>query len=120
MTSLEEGMMPDQFVTKVVGVSFSPEYPTNIYRIAESVANITATCSLHRDPQNKHDENAIRVDVNGTTIGHIPRLISMILASKMDSGEKWNASVNSIVVSLENAEKPGLKINVWRENNANE
>lgn len=120
MTSYKEGMMPDQFVTKVVGVSFSPEYPTNIYRIAESVANMTAICSLHRDPQNEHDENAIRVDVNGTAIGHIPRLISMILAPKMDSGEKWNASVNAIIVSSADVEKPGLKINVWRANNANE
>lgn len=117
MTSYKEGMMPDQFVTKVVGVSFSSDYPNNIYRLAESVANMTAICSLHRDKNNEHDENAIRVDVNGATIGHIPRLISMILAPKMDSGEKWNASVNAIVVSSANVEQPGLKINVWREEN---
>lgn len=116
MTSYREGMMPDQFTTKVVGVSFSPDYPNNIYRLAESVATMTAVCSIHREPDNEHDANAIRVDVNGVTIGHIPKLIALILAPKMDAGEKWNASINAIVVSSMNVEQPGLKIDVWRDN----
>lgn len=111
--------MPEQFLTKVVGVSFSENYPNNIYALAKDVALMSALCQLVREPNNEHDENAIRVDVNGSTIGHIPRLIAIVLAPKIDGGEKWVAAVHSIVVSNENVNQPGLKINVWREENAN-
>lgn len=117
MTSQKEGMMPEQFITKVVGVSFFPDYPNNIYRLAESVANMTAVCSLRREPENEHDNNAICVDVNGETVGRIPRLISAILGPKIDAGEKWNAAIEAIIVSSANVEQPGLKINVWRDEN---
>lgn len=118
MNTYKEGMMPDQFVTKVVGVSFCDDYPNNIYAIAKDVALMTAACQLVREPNNQHDGNAIRVDVNGSTLGHLPRLISLILAPKIDRGERWIASVHSIIVSQENVNQPGLKINVWREENA--
>lgn len=118
MSTYIEGMMPEQFLTKVVGVSFSENYPNNIYALAKDVALMTAPCQLVREPDNEYDEHAIRVDVNGSTIGHIPRLIALILAPKMDKGETWVASVHSIVVSNENVNQPGLKINVWRKENA--
>lgn len=119
MTTYVEGMMPEQFLTKVVGVSFSENYPNNIYALAKDVALMKAPCHLVRDSDNEHDENAIRVVVNGSVVGHIPRLIAIVLAPRMDRGEKWVASVHSIVVSSENVNQPGLKINVWREENAN-
>jgi hypothetical protein len=107
--------MPEQFVTKVVGVSFSKDYPENIYALAKDTAVMNAPCSLVREPDNEHDENSIRVDTANGTIGHLPRLIALIMAPKLDAGEKWNASVHSIVVSSTNVNQPGLKINVWRE-----
>lgn len=119
MTSYKDGMMPEQFLTKVVGVSFAPDYPNNIYAIAKNVVSANAPCTLVREPDNEFDSNAIRVDVEGNCIGHIPKLISMVLAPKMDNGERWIASVHSIVVSSENVNQPGLKINVWREENGN-
>jgi len=113
-----ESEIPTQFLTKVVGVSFSSNYPENIFAIAEQVAMGTAICELVREPKNIHDKNSIRVDVNGVAIGHLPRLIAMILAPNIDSGHKWLSDIHSIVISNENMNQPGLKINVWREQNA--
>lgn len=110
--------LPSQFVTKVVGVSFSDNYPNNIYGLAQSIAVTGAPCILIREPENVHDNNAIRVDANNTTIGHLPKLIALILAPQIDAGEIWLASARSIVVSKDNMNKPGLKITVWRQENA--
>lgn len=112
-------MMPSQFVTKVVGVTFSEDYPSNIYSLAQNLAVKNESCDLVREPDNQHDANSIRVDVHGKTVGHVPRLISMVLAPKIDKGENWRASVHSIVVSNENVNQPGLKIYVWRDEDGN-
>lgn len=112
-------MMPSQFVTKVVGVTFSDNYPSNIFSLAQDIAMMDASCDLVREPENEHDTNSIRVDIKGQTIGRIPRIIALVLAGKIDAGEKWRASVHSIVVSRENASQPGLKINVWRDEDGN-
>lgn len=112
-------MMPSQFVTKVVGVTFSENYPDNIYALAQDMALMDTSCDLVREPQNEHDANSIRVEVKGKTIGHIPRIIALVLAGKIDAGEKWRASLHAIVISNENASQPGLKINVWRDEDGN-
>ncbi len=109
--------LPNQFVTKVVGVSFSNDYPNNIYALAKDIVINGAPCELVREPENIHDKNAIRVDANNTTIGHLPRLIAMVLAPQIDVGEAWFAAARSIVVSKDNVNKPGLKISVWRQDN---
>jgi len=112
-------VLPKQFVSKVVGVTFCDGYPDNIYSLAQDVALSQASCQLVRDPQNKHDPNAICVNVNGLLIGHLPRLIAVGLAPKIDSGEVWLASIDSIVVAGENFDKPGVKISVWKDENGN-
>lgn len=111
--------MPDQFVTKIAGISFSQDYPDNVYLLAQDLALGDVRCDLVREPDNSHDLNAIRVEVKGATLGHIPRLISMIIAPKIDRGEHWRASLHAILISNENMSQPGLKINVWKEENAN-
>ena len=119
MTSYIDGTMPEQFVTKVVGVSFIEAYPENIYALAKDTAVMNAPLSLVRDPNNQHDEYAIRVEASTGLLGHLPRLIALILAPKLDAGEVWNASVHSIVVSSENVNQPGIKIHVWRKTDEN-
>jgi hypothetical protein len=42
----------------------------------------------------------------------------MVLAPNIDKGNTWLAEVDSIVISNENINQPGLKINVWRQQNA--
>lgn len=112
-------MMPSQFITKVVGVTFSDNYPSNIFALAKDIAMLDASCDLIREPENEHDTNSIRVDIKGQTVGRIPRIIALVLSGKIDAGERWRASVHSIVVSSENANQPGLKINVWRDEDGN-
>lgn len=117
MNAYIDGTMPEKFLTKVVGVSFSEGYPNNIYAIAKNDSFSNGSLRLVREPGNEHDENAIRVELDGATLGHIPRLIALVLAPKMDNGERWMVGIHSIVVSQENVNQPGLKINVWREEN---
>lgn len=108
--------IPEQFITKVVGVSFTPNYPENIWSISKDPTMMKSFCSLEREPENEHDANSIRVDINGETVGRIPRLIAAIIAPRIDSGEIWRAQVSGIVVSPANANQPGLKIKMWRDN----
>lgn len=119
MNNYISGNMPEEFRTKVVGISFSEGYPNNVFALAKDAALMTSPCQLIREPDNEHDSNAIRIEVNGSAIGHIPRLIAIALAPRLDRGEKWLASIHSIIVSNENANQPGLKINVWRDENVN-
>lgn len=109
-------MTPDIFTTKVVGVSFLENYPQSIFSIAAQFAISPTPVSLVRDKNNQYDSNAIQVHHDGQMIGHIPMLISKVVGPDIDAGNKWSAEVESIVVSPENPNQPGLKIKVWRAN----
>lgn len=108
-------MTPDIFTTKVVGVSFCDNYPQSIFKIAGKFALGPTAISLVRDKSNLYDSNAIKVVFDDEMIGHIPMLISKVIAPEIDSGMAWNAEVDSVVVSPENPNQPGLKIKVWRK-----
>lgn len=109
-------MTPNIFTTKVVGVSFCKNYPQSIFSISASVANGKVILELERDIYNPHDSNAIMVKSEGAFIGWLPKVLSTVLAKEIDSGVKWSAEVDSLLVSTENVNQPGLKITVWRNN----
>ena len=111
---------PDEFITKVVGVSFNPDYPSNIWSLSTDPLLMNTPCSLVREPQNEHDTNSIRVDIGQKSIGHIPRLIALVIAPRIDEGETWLAQIDGIIVSMENTNQPGVKLKIWRATNANE
>ena len=48
---------------------------------------------LKREPENRHDANAIRVEWNGHQLGYVPRAENRALAAAMDRGEKVEARV---------------------------
>ena len=48
---------------------------------------------LKREPENRHDANAIRVEWNGRQLGFVPRAENRALAAAMDRGEKVEARV---------------------------
>jgi hypothetical protein len=102
--------------TKVVGVSFIEGYPQNIFKLSQSFANGDALVTLERDKDNQYDQNAIRVVVDGEMVGHIPALLAKTMAKEIDSGKVWLAELESILVSTENIDNPGIKIIVWRQN----
>lgn len=108
-------MTPDAFTTKVVGVSFCENYPQSIFGLSASVATGSLIVTLERDKQNEYDTNAIKVKHNGMMLGHIPKLIASVISNEIDSGKPWLAEIDSILVSAENPDQPGLKIKVWRQ-----
>jgi hypothetical protein len=48
---------------------------------------------LKREPENRHDAHAIRVEWNGQQLGYVPRAENRALAAAMDRGEKIEARV---------------------------
>lgn len=101
---------------KVVGLTFSNDYPSNIYRIAKRFAMGDDSIVLVREPDNEVDKNAIAVCDGENKIGHVPRKIAELLSPQIDGGVKFYAAVESVVVSQENVNQPGLKITIWNEN----
>ncbi len=51
---------------------------------------------LTREPENRHDPNAIRVDWNGQQLGYVPRAENRTVARAMDSGERLEARVSKL------------------------
>jgi hypothetical protein len=52
--------------------------------------------TLIREPDNKHDRNAIRVEWKGHQLGYVPRAQNRAVAAAMDSGDKLTARVSSL------------------------
>lgn len=101
--------------TRVVGVSFIDDYPKNIFRISEKYATGESSVELERDPLNKFDANAIKVIIDGEMVGHVPALIAREISKEIDSGVKWFADIESLLISVENTDNPGIKIIIWRQ-----
>lgn len=49
--------------------------------------------TLEREPGNRHDRNAVRVDWNGQQIGYVPRAENRAVARALDAGEMLEARV---------------------------
>ena len=49
--------------------------------------------TLVREPGNRHDRNAVRVDWNGQQIGYVPRAENRAVARALDAGETLEARV---------------------------
>ena len=49
--------------------------------------------TLTREPDNRHDRNAVRVDWNGQQLGYVPRSQNRAVARALDDGEKLEARV---------------------------
>ncbi len=47
--------------------------------------------TLTREPDNRHDRNAVRVDWNGQPIGYVPRAENRTVARALDAGEPLEA-----------------------------
>ena len=49
--------------------------------------------TLEREPGNRHDRNAVRVDWNGQPLGYVPRAENRAVARALDAGEPLEARV---------------------------
>lgn len=101
--------------TKVVGVTFNPSYPKNIYAVAKQFALGNESINLVREKDNVVDSNAIAVYHGDEPIGHVPTKLAEFISPQIDAGINWHAVIESIVVSQNNLNNPGLKITVWSE-----
>ena len=57
--------------------------------------HVGAPLTLARDPENRYDARAIRVDWQGHKLGYVPRVENATLASLMDRGHKLAAVVRT-------------------------
>jgi hypothetical protein len=103
--------------TKIVGLTFQKEYPSNVFALSASLATEDDSLEMVREPNNQYDPNAIVVNKNGKMIGHLPKNIAQFVAPQMDSGIEWYAVIESIVISQDNPDNPGVKMTLWSEEN---
>lgn len=99
--------------TKVVGLTFNSEYPSNVYEIAKRFALGDDSISIEREPDNEFDNNAIVVVDGEKAVGHLPAKIAALIAPQIDAGVSWFAAIESVVISQENVNQPGLKVTIW-------
>jgi HIRAN domain len=115
-----ERPMVSPFTAKVVGVSFVPSYPDNLYALDQ--AQIEAeelgeplVVILVRNPANSFDANAIEAHVPALgdewgMIGHLTRPIAARMAPEIDSGVRWSAQVVSVLIDPEHLNNPGVSV----------
>jgi len=122
------GPLPATFTVKVVGVTFVPAYPRNLYALQsvydQGPRHESLVAILVRNPANEHDANAIEVHVPAlgdyAMIGHVPARIAERLAPEMDGGQPWSALVESVLIDLEHMDRPGISIQCGRVVEASE
>ena len=75
-----------RFDVTVVGVSFYQTVLANICgnRCGKSL-DVFTQADIIPDDDNPHDKNAVRVDINGETVGHLSRKNAVLWRSKMIS-----------------------------------
>jgi hypothetical protein len=48
-------------------------------------------------------------------VGHLPALIAREISKEIDNDVKWFAEIESLLISVENTDNPGIKIIIWRQ-----
>ncbi len=126
--------IPSTFKTKVVGVTFVPNYPSNVLLLNEVAALRYLTSPsgsfgddtepepipavLIRNPDNEFDGNAIEVHVpslgDEAMIGHIPRGVAERLAPSLDAGDAWTTEIIGVAIHPDHPTNPGVHLLINR------
>lgn len=79
-------------------VQSSPVAGSQYYAVAKVWGEIKPgdRLTLTREPDNRHDRNAIRVDWNGQQLGYVPRAENRAVARALDAGERLDARVSRL------------------------
>ena len=79
-------------------VQSSPLAGSQYYAVAELWSQIKPgdRLTLIREPDNRHDRKAIRVEWNGRILGYVPRAENRAVAQAIDAGEKIEAHVSRL------------------------
>lgn len=110
-------------IVGVVGVTFVPAYPENLWRLVE-VDQATVkrgervAIVLRRNPANPHDTNAIEVHVPALgaegMIGHLARDVASRLAPRLDDGDRFLAELAGLRVHPDHLDRPGIDVSIRR------
>lgn len=52
--------------------------------------------TLHREPDNRHDPKAVRIEWHGAKLGYLPRRENGAVAAAMDRGERLEARISRL------------------------
>jgi len=79
-------------------VQSSPLAGSQFYGISKvwGEVRIGDRLTLSREPDNRHDPNAVRVDWNGRQLGYVPRRENRAVARALDAGEALEARVSKL------------------------
>lgn len=112
------------FTTKVVGVSFTPDYPANVFalehrlRFDEIRFNLPPTAVPVRarpDPDNPVDPEAVAiVDDELGHLGYLPAALAARLTAELAEGASWVADVTNVLVHHEEPHQPGIELRLTR------
>jgi len=111
--------MPRKFDMAVVGVSFTPYYPHNLWELETQAFDAEAkgeklAAIIVRDPNNPYDANACQVHVpalgEAGFIGYITKPVAARLAPTIDNGVVWDGHVSYLKINPDHPERPGIEI----------
>jgi hypothetical protein len=79
-------------------VQSSPLAGSQYYALGEFWQEIKVGDGLDliREPDNRHDRNAIRIEWRGHQLGYVPRAENRVVAAALDAGEHLSARVSSL------------------------
>lgn len=120
------GLAPE-FSTKLVGVTYSPWYPRNVWALEHRLRYIEVRTAgpprpvpvvLRREPDNPVDRNAVAVVVEEEAdlghLGHLNATLSARLAPELDNGTSWSAQVINIAIHPQRETVPGIEVRLTR------
>lgn len=65
---------------------------------------------LIREPENKYDDRAVRVEFNGQKLGYLPRLDNAAVSQLLDRGENIQAVISELKVSEDPWERVRVEV----------
>lgn len=74
---------------------------------------VGAPLALVREPENRHDARAIRVEWRGQPLGYVPRRDNRVIAAAMDRGDRLVARISRLTASADPWQR--LEFEVWAE-----
>lgn len=130
--------MEDLVEFKLVGMTFRPEYPSNLYKLqavmeqakvrdlgwvvdesATAIPEGPLPLALYRDVENKYDANALEVHApllgKGSFIGFVPKELAAEISPLIDAGEEWFATLETVLADPEHEENPGALVLLARQ-----
>jgi hypothetical protein len=96
-------------------VQSSPLAGSQYYRLDQLQENIRVGDALElvREPDNRHDKNAVSVRWRGQALGYLPRKENRAVAKALDDGESVRAAVEKLTADADPWKR--LRISVFIE-----